>query len=83
MPTALAFASYFQRNNETDEQKKRKLYPPSFPDSDVQDLLQSSSSLFLELETVHKPPQVGDEALLLVRTYDVGEEERAGGRVGL
>ena len=48
----------------------------------MQDLLQSSSSLFLELETVHKPPQVGDEALLLVRTDDE-EEERAGGREGL
>ena len=60
------------------------LYPPSFRDSGVQDLPQSSSSPFQEHETVHKPPQVGDEARLLVLSDGVGsqQEGRAGDREG-
>ena len=59
-------------------------FPPSFPDSGVLDLPQSSSSPFQEHETVHRPPQVGDEARLLVLSGGAGSrpEGRAGGREG-
>ena len=57
---------------------------PFFLDSGVQDLPQSSSSLFQEHETVHKPPQGGGEAQWLVQSDGAGSQlvERAGGREG-